>query len=413
VPEAPEDLEQYVLNRELTPSGAIVDLLPNQDTYTTSGMPDSNWGSSSNLRVGYNITNGRGAERIYFQFPVEVAPSNVTINKAEMHFYRSSLSPSGDAPMGAVLRHLNSTWNANTLTWNSNLPAWGGVALEGEIPASTGWGTVDLTQFVRQWVSGERANNGFVVIGNETPLQRERSFYSRNTSNSSLRPFLRVDYSVCTDTTPPSVWVNAFPSPWIATDKFTVSWGGDDSGGSGIDRFNVQYRKDNGGWVDWKVGTTSTSAEFTSGDGKYDFRAQAIDKCSNSSGWSSPQTINVDTTPPVSTILPFSTSIIPTTTFGVFWAGSDGNGSGINLYNIYWRFGSNPWSLLTTVPPSTTSTTFNATSGDGPYFFKAEAVDNVGNAEKTKNLPDASIMVDTDGDVLPYMWFPEVFQTTQ
>ncbi len=74
-----------VVSQEVLPNGTTqtqVMIPVTQDTYVTSNQPGTNWCGSNWLRLGYNISEGRGAERIYLYFNMSSIPSNATINWA-------------------------------------------------------------------------------------------------------------------------------------------------------------------------------------------------------------------------------------------------------------------------------------------------------------------------------------------
>jgi hypothetical protein len=74
------------------------------------------------------------------------------------------------------------------------------------------------------------------------------------------------------------------PLPDSVDINFTVSWAGSDNL-SGIKAYNVQYKKEDSVFVDWKT-TSDTSSSFTGMPGKkYYFRASAIDNAANEEAW--------------------------------------------------------------------------------------------------------------------------------
>ncbi|MCP4540331.1 MAG: fibronectin type III domain-containing protein [Chloroflexi bacterium] len=67
---------------------------------------------------------------------------------------------------------------------------------------------------------------------------------------------------------------------------FKVRWRGRDRGGSGIECYDVQYKDGSDVWQDWKICTTSTSAEFHGEwEHRYFFRVRAIDNAGNVEAW--------------------------------------------------------------------------------------------------------------------------------
>src|SRR5690606_28648203 len=109
------------------------------DTFTSSGLPNTNWSNDPNLRVGFNQALGYGAQRIFLFFDVSSIPSNATIQSARLRAFLNGFSPNGDAPMALLARFLSSPWDASILTWNNFNPSWGAEIGVGDIPATTGW----------------------------------------------------------------------------------------------------------------------------------------------------------------------------------------------------------------------------------------------------------------------------------
>jgi hypothetical protein len=101
------------------------------------------------------------------------------------------------------------------------------------------------------------------------------------------------------DTIPPSSHVNPLTA-YKNSMSFTVTWA-PDAGVTDIATYTIQYNSGSG-WVNWIVGTTSTSGTFTApSEGVYAFRSIAIDRAGN---WEIPPAGNdtwtiVDVTRPV------------------------------------------------------------------------------------------------------------------
>jgi hypothetical protein len=72
------------------------------------------------------------------------------------------------------------------------------------------------------------------------------------------------------------------PVPPTASPTFTVSWTGDDWGGSGTTSYDIQFRVDLGPWQDWFLNTQQVSATYTGTTGHvYCFRGRAKDVVGN------------------------------------------------------------------------------------------------------------------------------------
>ena len=117
-------LEAVEISRTETEANSrvVVELPARQDTYVSSSYPDSNYGKSTSLRIGFNSAGwgAQGALRPYIQFDMSSIPSTATINSAEIRVYQYLVAPAGDGEMSVSSRHLNSSWNENLVTWNNN-----------------------------------------------------------------------------------------------------------------------------------------------------------------------------------------------------------------------------------------------------------------------------------------------------
>jgi hypothetical protein len=362
------------------------------DTFVSSGQPSTNWSNAPNLRLGYNQSNDLGAERIYLFFDVaSFVPGNATISSAFVEGYQHAFSPAGDGPMGVELRHLNSSWDASQITWNNHLPAWGSVFGQGEIPATIGFISGDVTELVREWVYGTRANYGMIFVGDETPQDRERIFHSLN-ANNGLFPRLVVDYSVVADNVAPVATVEALPR--FVPSVFRVRWSGTDTGGSGLAYYDVRYRVQGGSWVDWQFHTTATAADFQGGANgtTYEFVARAVDNAGNQQPWSNtPQAFTtVDSQVPNVAVNPLP-QFTYTPSFIVNWSGTD-NLSGIVHYDVEYNINNGPWQpwfSQTTI----TSAQFTGGRNGNVYGFRARATDRVGNVQPLPAAPQATTTV--------------------
>ncbi|MGB0383869.1 MAG: DNRLRE domain-containing protein, partial [Ardenticatenaceae bacterium] len=279
-----------------------------------------------------------------------------------------------------------------------------------DIGSQVGWYEWDIRDLVVDWLDGRYRNYGLHIMGDERPEPlRKRLFWSRE-GESQYAPRLVIDYSLTpADNQAPIVTVNLLPK--ISRPTFTVSWRVSDLGGSGLDYIDVEYRVDNGDWIEWlnEQSSDTTSREFTGTDGHlYQFRARGVDNAGNAQpfGASEAQT-RVDGAPPEAKInqLP---AIQTHTSFTVSWSGDDGqHGSGIHCYDIQYRFNNTfwvPWKECVTA----TTGTFIA-SRDGLYEFEARAEDNLGHVESLTNQQEAVTIVDAESPfVEPRLWLPLV-----
>lgn len=404
---APEaEPEIIVLSETVTPNGVTTQVVfpTTADTYIASNNPNTNYGSSTWLRLGYNLTSpNNGAERIFLRFDLSSIPSNAVINWARFRIFQHSATPAGDGDMGVQSRHLVSSWNEYAVTWSGHQPDWGGVIDTSWVPATLGWLEGDVTDLVKEWVSGQHANNGVLLMGDERVQERQRNFYSRE-SGGIYYPRLTVDYSIFVDNQPPVVSVESLPQ--YSGAKFNVKWSGYDPGGSGIDYYDVQYRVAGQTWINWLNNTGGTSADFIGGANgvRYEFRARGVDKSGNVQPWS--QDAQAGTT--VDSIVPSATvNALPpyifSPAFSVSWTGTD-NLSGIKCYDVEYREFGGAWQDWQTCVTATSVQVTGAQEGV-TYELRARATDNAGNVQPWPNNPQTYTTISTAepvAEVLPF-----------
>ncbi len=122
----------------------------------------------------------------------------------------------------------------------------------------------------------------YAGIGGHTYAFRVRAI--DNANNVQVWP-ANAQASATVESLPPTSAINSLPAYWRG--ELTVSWGGSDPGGSGIQNYDVQVRDGvTGTWTDWLMGTGLTSANFNGTVGHtYYFRARGIDRALNIEDW--------------------------------------------------------------------------------------------------------------------------------
>ena len=86
------------------------------------------------------------------------------------------------------------------------------------------------------------------------------------------------------DTAPPAGGIELLP-PVIDGTRVRVRWNAVDHA-TGVDHYNVQYRRIGGTWTKWISNTTAESAWFSgSANARYEFRVQAVDLKGNRQPW--------------------------------------------------------------------------------------------------------------------------------
>lgn len=381
----------------------VIELPAVADSYLASARPNQNFGADS-LFLGYNqVGDNFGAQRIVLRFDIAGnIPDGATINSAQLRLRLAFSSPPNDEAMGTVLRRLASNWGEETVTWNQE-PSWTDIDDRTRVGSAPDWYEWEVRDEVTAWVNGT-PNYGIEIIGDERIQQRERAFYARET-NTGFFPRLVVDYTVIQDDEAPEVRVEVLPT--YSGRNFSVAWSGDDRGPAGIAYYDVQYRVNGGEWVDWLSEVTYTSTEFPNATNGlyYQFRARGVDEVGNVEAFGDPEAATtVDTQPPVATVNPLP-AVLQEARFTVSWQGDDGNGAGVQYYDIRYRRDEGAW-LLWQQQTTATSALF-VSQGEGQYEFEARAVDNRGMVEEFTGQTEASVIVDlTPPFVEVQAWLP-------
>lgn len=402
------DQTPMILSQTASPDAVhtVIEIPIAKDTYVTSNQPGRNWCGSNWLRLGYNKTSGEdyGAERIFLRFNLSSIPAEAAINRATFRIYMHTATPSGDSDMRIESRHLASGWDQCQVTWNSHQPHWGPVFGSSWLGTTTGWLEADATQLVKDWVYGTHANYGAMLMGDETVRERQRMFFSSRDTGGRY-PRLIVDYTLHVDNDPPQVSVE--PLPQWSPHRFFVTWSGWDPGGSGIDYYDVQYRRAGEAWIQWLFGTELTTAEFVGGANgtSYEYRARGVDNAGNVQPWSptAQASTTVDSIVPNATVNPLP-PVIYATAATVSWSASDVGGSGIKNYDVEYQEDGGAWQPWLM---GTSNTSAYATGGRNgvTYGFRARATDNAGNVQPWSATAQTSTTVDVqepEANVVPF-----------
>ncbi|MBK8049784.1 MAG: fibronectin type III domain-containing protein [Anaerolineales bacterium] len=397
------------------PDGTLnttITFVASQDAYLSSAFPNTNFGGTQNLNVGWQ-QGGQEAMRMLMQWDVNSIPRNAVINWANYQIFQTQWFPTNDGNMDFRAQYMRQAWNESGVTWN-NANFLGGDALPlGSIPPTFGWQQGSATTVVSAWVSGQMPNFGLLITGDETPSRgRWRIFSSRETSNS---PRLQVNYTVNCDNVPPTASI--IPLPNFSPGSFEVSWTGQDFAPSGcaptgIANFDVDYSINGGSWVSWQSRTTRTSATFNGfapNGANVQFRVRATDRAGNRGNLSPTVSTVVDTVPPTATMNPLAL-VQGTSSFLVTWTGSD-NLSGIRSYDVEFRIDEGSWEALVSNTQATAFTVTGATSGQ-KWEFRARATDNVGNVGPWPSDPQAFTYVLTVPVVVMDPIVPSVINST-
>jgi RHS repeat-associated protein len=180
---------------------------PNANGSITSGDDSNGNGGNYSLNQDDSLTAGTNANvwRSFVKFDLSGIPWNSTVvPPSTLGIYKySCLADSGPACGPAThtveIHRLNGPWSASS-TWNQlSAITDGGVQASGVENSTTinVWHTFDLSGQVQRWVRGQDADNGVVIkVQDETLQQSGPFYYSDRTTNTSLRPYLTVNFTI-------------------------------------------------------------------------------------------------------------------------------------------------------------------------------------------------------------------------
>lgn len=177
-----------------------VTIFPSADTYVTGDNNGAaNFGTDNTLVLFMDFSN---TARILMKFDVSSIPQGAAISSATLGM-DLGLS-TGTQSVSPVVYRITENWLETSVTQNTQ-PAHGAEITSSPVTNFPDKKTFDLTEAVRNWVSGVWSNYGIKIIGREglaSTLNYRREFGSRE---SGTPPTLIVTYTAPTDTRAPAI----------------------------------------------------------------------------------------------------------------------------------------------------------------------------------------------------------------
>jgi len=171
-------------------------LEPIADTYVLEGRPTENFGTNTDMWVGYDEygTPYRKTARSFVRFDTSTIPGNATINSATLRLY---LVNSWDFPARVrtvTTYRVPGSWSETGLTWN-NAPQPAEAYGEDDVRyGDFRWHEFDVTGLVSAWHGSTYANHGIMVRAPEVSgYDSSRRGFS--TREGQYPPQLVVEYA--------------------------------------------------------------------------------------------------------------------------------------------------------------------------------------------------------------------------
>src|SRR2546426_2545106 len=189
------------------------------DAQIDSGLPGSNFGTLTTLRVDGQGCNGGVSSRVckvLIKFPQVIGPNNgqipigASIVSATLQLYIPD-----NAGITEDLYQTWESWNEATVTWNSfatpGFPQRGGVVLT-FFPTSPGWISLDVADGVQKWGGGGPNQGFFLTSTNGDAVVYASREYSTLTNPPKLN--LTYDAPVAPELRDPRAWPFSADSIW-------------------------------------------------------------------------------------------------------------------------------------------------------------------------------------------------------
>lgn len=161
------------------------------------GLANRCWDGSDgdvwNLWVGREPADERGIMRSVIRFDLSAIPSDASLVGAELQLTLREAEADGGQTMQVSVHNVTRPW-PDCPTWNGIGDAvgerWSVFPVSSDVESHT----VDITNLVRAWLSGELPNHGLMLRGDEEQVGRLRGFVPTASTQEDLRPSLSIRY---------------------------------------------------------------------------------------------------------------------------------------------------------------------------------------------------------------------------
>jgi len=169
-------------------SAETVSLAPTDDAYVSSLYPYVNRGSDKLLLANYRSRDVDVKILVYVKFDLSNIPSNVELTSAKLELYSMSLT----IPSQISIHYCPyNTWNEREITY-ANAPEYDPTSTSSSyVSGANTWYSWDLTGDVRN-ARGRQLSEVLQISFSSEP--NHVSFYSKEASDSSYRPRLKIEY---------------------------------------------------------------------------------------------------------------------------------------------------------------------------------------------------------------------------
>jgi photosystem II stability/assembly factor-like uncharacterized protein len=172
-------------------------LYPNADATVIEGAAGYNFGSTSDMWVGYDHCEPAARARSLVKFDTSAIPPGTSISQARLSIYLVNCCDIGERTHRVIAYNVTGNWSESSVTWNSK-PGYGAEYGSVWVPSRT-WGRyqIDVTSLVRGWVNGTITNRGLMLRSNESSGtdSARLGFGTREASGTTYDPYLTITYT--------------------------------------------------------------------------------------------------------------------------------------------------------------------------------------------------------------------------
>ncbi len=164
-----------------------------EDSYVSENVPNTNYGISTDLLTDSINVDER---QIYLKFSLNKIPINTEILNATLHLYKyKGASISYTSRPESIYNSSNLTWNENVITWNNRPGSGALIDTVTTYRDTNGWINWTVTSAINySYETGESNITLIIIAGGAGPNTKINWYYSKESSNITLRPYLNVTY---------------------------------------------------------------------------------------------------------------------------------------------------------------------------------------------------------------------------
>jgi hypothetical protein len=164
--------------------------IPFEDAYVSDDNADKSYGDLEYLYIG---RFGNFWENAFLKFDLSAIPNDATIQEARIYLWCYATYASVYVQAHPVV---DDSWDEFTITWNTAPSYDPNTALDNKLVSRPDVYYWDVTSFVADQYTGDKTASFALDVPQGTAPSRNASFEAKEYSIASMRPYLKVVYTV-------------------------------------------------------------------------------------------------------------------------------------------------------------------------------------------------------------------------